>query len=97
MNPVLQALADQVTASTTVEASAKKLIDGFNQRLQDAIAADIANGATAAQLANVQAEVDAMKASAADLSASVSANTPGGTPAPVGAKPAAAAKPPVKK
>ena len=77
-NPVLQKLADQVAANTQVEASAKALIDGFGARLQAAVDAALANGATEAELAPVQAEVDALAASSADLAASVSANT--GTP-----------------
>ena len=75
-NPILQTLADQVTATTTVEASAKTLIDGFSARLQAAVDAALANGATEAELAPVQAEVDALNASSTDLAASVAANTP---------------------
>jgi hypothetical protein len=75
-NPVLQTLADQVTKTTTVEASAKVLIDGFATRLQAAVDAALANGATEAELAPVQAEVDALNASSTDLAASVAANTP---------------------
>ena len=75
MNAILQSLADQVTASTTVEASAVTLINGFAQRVQDAIAKAIAGGATAEELAPVQAEVTAMKASADALAAAVTANT----------------------
>ncbi len=80
MPNVLDNLQAQVTASITVESSAKALIDGFAQRLTDAVAAAIANGATAEQLAPVQAEVDALNASSTSLAASVSANTPAATP-----------------
>lgn len=76
MNPILQSLADQVTQTTTVEASAKVLIDGFTKRMTDAIAAAVANGASADEIAPVQKEVDAMKQSSADLATSVAANTP---------------------
>ncbi len=74
-NSVLQKLADQVAVNTQVEASAKLLIDGFGARLQSAVDAALANGATEAELAPVQAEVDALTASSADLAASVAANT----------------------
>ncbi len=86
MNPVLQQLADQVTASTQVEASAVLLIKGFAQRLTDAIAAAVANGATAAELQPVQAEVDALKQSATDLASAVAANTPVAGTAPTSKK-----------
>ncbi len=75
-NPVLDALKAQVEASTQVEASAVLLINGIAQRIADAIAAAIANGATAAELAPVQTEVDALKASAQTLADAVAANTP---------------------
>lgn len=76
MNPILQALADQVERTKTVEASAVTLINGFAARVQAAVDAAIAGGVTAAQLAPVQAEVDAMKASADALAAAVAANAP---------------------
>jgi len=75
-NPILQTLSDQVAATTSVEASAKTLIDGFGARLQAAVDAALANGATAAELQPVQAEVDALKTASDDLAASVAANTP---------------------
>jgi hypothetical protein len=77
-NVLLDQLAAQVQASTEVEASATLLIAGFAGRQQAAIDEALENGATALQLAPVQAEVDAMKASAAALSAAVAANTPAG-------------------
>lgn len=75
MNPILQALADQVKATTDVEASAVTLINGFAARVADAVQKAIAGGATADQLAPIQAEIDAMKQSAAQLAAAVAANT----------------------
>ncbi len=75
-NSILDALAAQVKATTDAEQSAVTLINGFAQRVQDAVNAAIAGGATAAELAPVQAEVDAMKASATALAAAVVANTP---------------------
>jgi hypothetical protein len=75
-NPTLDALQAQVTSTTAVEASALALINGIAARVQAAVDAAIAGGATAADLAPVQAEIDAMKASADALSAAVIANTP---------------------
>lgn len=73
--PVLTDMATAVTNATTVMGSAKVLLDGFAARLQAAIDAALANGATAEELAPVQGEVDALNASSADLSAAVVANT----------------------
>jgi hypothetical protein len=75
-NPVLDALAAAVARETDVDASAVALINGFAARVQAAVDAAVANGATAAELAPVQAEVDAMKANADALAAAVTANTP---------------------
>jgi hypothetical protein len=75
-NPILGSLEAAVTKATTVNDSAIALINGFAQRLTDAIAAAVANGATAEELAPVQAEADALSASADALAAAVSANTP---------------------
>ncbi len=75
-NPILDALAAQVTASTSVEASATTLINGIAARIQAAVDAAIAGGATAAELAPVQAEVDALNAGSTALNAAIVANTP---------------------
>lgn len=72
---ILQDLEAQVTRTTEVEASAVALINGFATRVQTAVDAALANGATAAELAPVQAEVDAMRASSDALAAAVLANT----------------------
>lgn len=77
--PVSQLLADldaQVTKNTAIEGSAAVLIRGIAARIQAAVDAALAGGATAAELAPVQAEIDAMKASATDLAAAVAENTP---------------------
>ena len=74
-SPILDSLAAQVTATTTVEASAVLLINGIAARVQAAVDAALANGATAAELAPVQAEADALKASSTSLSDAVTANT----------------------
>lgn len=76
MAAVLDALAAQVATNVSVEASAVDVINGIAARVQAAVAAALANGATAEELAPVQAEVDSMKASADALSAAI-ANTSG--------------------
>lgn len=73
---ILADLQAQVTAATTVEDSATTLITGFAARMQAAVDAALANGATAAELAPVQAEVTALKTSSDALAAAVTANTP---------------------
>jgi hypothetical protein len=78
---VLDDLKAAVDKATTVEASAVALISGIGARIQAAVDAAIAGGATAEQLAPVQAEADALNASADQLSAAVVANTPA-APAP---------------
>lgn len=76
VSPILTDLDAQVTNATTVMASASALIRGIAARVQAAVDAALANGATADQLAPVQAEADALKASATDLSAAITENTP---------------------
>ncbi len=71
---ILSDLEQSVTRATTVMTSATQLINGIAARIQAAVDAAVANGATASELAPVQAEADALKASAADLSAAVEAN-----------------------
>ena len=73
---VLADLEAEVTNDVTVMGSATILINGFAARVQAAIDAALAGGATAAELAPVQAEVDALKAGSTDLAAAVVANTP---------------------
>lgn len=76
-NPTLDALAAQVTATTDVEDSAIALINGIAARIQAAVDAAIAGGATAADLAPVTDEIALLKAKTDALSAAVAANTPG--------------------
>ncbi len=75
-SPILANLTAQVAQNVAVEASAKLLIDGIATRVQAAVDAALANGASEAEMAPVQAEVDAMNASSMELAASVAANTP---------------------
>jgi hypothetical protein len=74
--PILTELDATVTKAVTVMASATVLIKGIAARIQAAIDAALLNGATAAELAPVQAEVAALNVSADDLAAAVSENTP---------------------
>ena len=73
-NPVLDALAAQVTQTNTVIASAVTLINGIAARIQAAVDAALANGATAAELAPVQDEVNALNAQTQALADAVAAN-----------------------
>lgn len=75
MPQVLTDLQNAVTNATTVEASAATLISGIAARVKTAVDAALANGATADELAPVQAEVDALNASSKALSDAVVANT----------------------
>ena len=74
-SPILAALEAEVAEATTVMASATALINGFAARVQVAVDAAIANGATEAELAPVQAEIDALNAAGESLAAAVLANT----------------------
>lgn len=75
-NKTLDDLAAEVQRDTTVMDSATTLINGIAGRIQAAVDAAIAGGASAADLAPVQDEVNALKTSADALSAAVEANTP---------------------
>ena len=72
---VLADLAVAVTRMTDVAGSAVALINGIAARIQEAVDAAVANGATAAELAPVTAEVALLNAKADDLAAAVAANT----------------------
>lgn len=76
MSKILEDLKAQVAKNTEVEDSAAVLINGIAARVQTAVDAAVANGVSAAELAPVQAEVDALNASSTALSAAVTANTP---------------------
>lgn len=71
MSPILNDLASQVTATSGVIASAVTLISGFSARLDAAVAAALANGATAAELAPITDEVAALKSGTDALAAAV--------------------------
>lgn len=74
--PILDALTAEVTDAITVMDGATVLVNGFTARVQAAVDAALANGATAEQLAPIQTEIDAMKVSAAALAAAVAAVPP---------------------
>lgn len=74
-NPTLDALATSVTKIEDVADSAIALINGIAARIQTAVDAALANGATAAELAPVQKEADDLSAKADSLAAAVAANT----------------------
>jgi hypothetical protein len=74
-SPLLAALSQQVAQTETVIASAVVLINGIAARVQTAVDAALANGATAAELAPLQNEIDVLNASTAILAAAV-ANVP---------------------
>jgi hypothetical protein len=75
-SPVLDQLTATVTRATTVETSAAELINGFSARLQAAVDAALANGATAAELAPVSDLATALDTESDALAAAVAANTP---------------------
>lgn len=79
---ILSDLEREVAEAVEVQTSAITLINGFAARQQAAVDAAIANGATEAQLAPVQAEIDALNASSNALAAAVSANTAAAPEAP---------------
>lgn len=72
-----QILVDLTTAVANAKGamdSATELIGGISARIQAAVDAALKNGATAEELAPVQAEIDALNVDAAELSAAVAAN-----------------------
>jgi Fe-S cluster assembly scaffold protein SufB len=72
----LSGITNAVTKATSIEASAQALIEGFAARLQSAVDAATANGATAEQLAPVSDLATALDTESDALQAAVSANTP---------------------
>ncbi len=72
----ITALTAQVAANTNVEKSALVLIQGFSTRLDAAVAAAQAAGASPAQLQSLTDLGTALKSSDDDLAAAVAQNTP---------------------
>lgn len=73
--PAIDQLVADVTAEDSVVDSAIALINGFAQRLADGIAAALAGGATAAELAPLSALSTDVQAKTQALAAAVAANT----------------------
>lgn len=73
-NPVLADLAAAVAKAKGAEDSATALINGIAAKIQAAVDAALANGATAAELQPVIDEVNALNASSDALAAAVAAN-----------------------
>jgi len=73
-SPLLSVLAEEITQTRGVMASATELINGFAQRIADAITAALVNGATEAELEPFrQLEVE-LEESRNALAAAVAAN-----------------------
>lgn len=73
-NPILGTLADEITQTRTVIASAVVLIDGISARIQTAVEAAVANGATEAELAPFVELEAALEADRNALATAVSRN-----------------------
>lgn len=73
-NPVLADLAQAVTDTVGVEQSAVVALNGVAARIQAAVDAALANGATAEELAPVQDEVNNLVAAKDALAAAVAAS-----------------------
>lgn len=78
----ITALQDQVAKDTAVESSAITLINGIAARVQAAVDAALAAGATPAQLQSLTDLGTALSTSSAALAAAVAANTPTPPPPP---------------
>jgi len=76
MAAAIDALVADVAAEDTVVDSAIALINGFSKRLSDGIAAALAGGATAAELAPLTALDTDLKAKTQALADAVKQNTP---------------------
>jgi len=73
-NPVLEDLRAQVETTNGVIASAVAVLNGIAARIQAAVDAALANGATAEELAPVTAEVASLTASTSALADAVATN-----------------------
>lgn len=73
-SPVPQAVIDQIRNTNGVIDSATLLINTFSSRIQTAVDAALANGATAAELQPVTDELASINAKTAALASAVAAN-----------------------
>lgn len=69
-----QKTIDELNETQGVVESATLFINGTQARLEAAVAAALANGATEAELAPVQAEIDEMAAKRTALAEAIAAN-----------------------
>lgn len=74
-NPILDDLRAAVTRNTEVDQSAIVLINGIAGKVEAAVTAALANGATEAELAPIVEVVAAFRASNEELAAAVAAGT----------------------
>jgi hypothetical protein len=74
-------LVAQVQRTTDVHQSAIAVLNGIADRIQAGIDAALAGGATAAELAQLQGQVDTIRLSTDRLADAVVVNTPAGPPA----------------
>lgn len=72
----ITALTAQVTKAKTVESSAQALIEGIKARIDAAVAAALAAGATAEQLQPLSDLGTALDAESDNLQTAITANTP---------------------
>lgn len=81
-----QKLIDKVTALTSVELAAKALLDGNQavlQTIKDELTAAVASGDPAqidAVVTSIDAQLDILDSTTADLAAAVTRNTPAAAP-----------------
>jgi hypothetical protein len=78
---LLESLRLSVASTVDVMASAKTLIDGIAGRIQAAVDAAVAKGATAEQLAPINEEIAALTGGSSDLASSVANYTEPDAPA----------------
>jgi hypothetical protein len=72
-NPVIDNLVAQITTTTGVIQSAVTAFEGVAARIQAAVDAALAGGATQEQLAPVQTEIDSLKNSTDALAKAIAA------------------------
>lgn len=73
-SPILSVLAEEIEETRGVMQSATQLINGFSQRVADAIQAALANGASEAELAPFFTLEQELEASRTALASAVAAN-----------------------
>jgi hypothetical protein len=75
-SPHVDNLTADITKATDVVKSATILVNGIKARIDAAVAAAVANGATEAELAPLSALSDTLETESGALAAAVEANTP---------------------